>query len=190
MAYLSQQQLEALHFCSLGRDVQISERASLYNCEYMEMGDHVRIDDFCVVSGHLKFGRNIHIAPQCLIAGGDPGIIFEDFSGLAYQAKVFAQSDDYSGCALTNPTVPSAYKKEKKAPVRLGRHVIVGAGSTIVPGVDVADGCSIGSMALVLSSTQPWGIYAGIPAKRIKDRRKDLLELEARYLAEEDKQSV
>ena len=32
-------------------------------------------------------------------------------------------------------------------------------------------------------STDPWGIYVGIPAKRIKDRKKDILELEKKFLA-------
>jgi acetyltransferase-like isoleucine patch superfamily enzyme len=39
-------------------------------------------------------------------------------------------------------------------------------------------------MSMVTKSTDPWGMYVGIPAKRVKERRKELLELEALYLRE------
>jgi acetyltransferase-like isoleucine patch superfamily enzyme len=42
-------------------------------------------------------------------------------------------------------------------------------------------------MSLVLKSTEPWGIYIGNPAKRLRDRKKDLLELEKEYLKSENK---
>ena len=74
------------------------------------------------------------------------------------------------------------YKAEKKIEVSVRRHVIIGAGSIIFPGVDVAEGCSVGAMSLVHKSTEPWGIYLGNPARRIKDRKKDLLELEKKFL--------
>ena len=35
-----------------------------------------------------------------------------------------------------------------------------------------------GSMSLINRSTEPWGVYAGIPARRLKERKRDLLELE------------
>ena len=153
----------------------------------MSLGDLVRIDDFCVVSGPLTLGRNVHIAPGCLVAGGEPGIQMEDFSGLAYHVQIFSQSDDYSGHTLTNPTVPANYKFESKAPVHLGRHVIVGAGSVVTPGVVIADGGAIGTMSLVNRSTEPWSIYAGVPARRVKERSRDLLTLEAQYIAESER---
>ncbi|MDP3928876.1 MAG: acyltransferase, partial [Bacteroidota bacterium] len=38
--------------------------------------------------------------------------------------------------------------------------------------------------SLVTRSTDPWGIYAGNPAKRMRDRRRDLLKLEAEFMKE------
>ncbi len=184
MAYLSQQALNEMGFAFLGRDVKISDKASIYNADQIRIGDHSRIDDFCVVSGRVEIGRNVHIAPLCLIAGGKPGITFADFSGLAYGVKVFAQSDDYSGATMTNPTVPGHYKSEYFAAVHLGRHAIVGTGSVICPGVELGEGTAIGAMALVMTSTDPWTIHAGVPARKIRDRKSDLLKLERAYLAE------
>lgn len=182
MAYLSRDSIEKMGFKHLGQNVKISDRASIYNADQIEIGDYSRIDDFCVVSGNVRIGRFSHITPMCLVAGGEPGIYMDDFSTLAYGVKVFSQSDDYSGETLTNSLVDRKFKNEKFARVTLRRHVIIGAGSIVFPGVTIAEGCSVGAMTLVNRSTEPWGIYVGNPAKRIKERKRDLLELEAKFL--------
>jgi acetyltransferase-like isoleucine patch superfamily enzyme len=182
MAYLSQTALDAMGFAALGRNVRISDRAAIHGASEIRIGDHSRIDDFCVISGRVDIGRNVHIAPFCLVAGGTPGVVLEDFSGLAYRVSVFAQSDDYSGATLTNPTVPVRYKREIRAAVRIGRHVIVGAGTIVCPGVHLSEGTSVGAASLVLKSSTPWTILAGVPTRVLKERRRDLLALEADYL--------
>lgn len=187
MAYYTEDQLKLLGFKHIGNNVKISDKASIYNCDQIEIGDNSRIDDFCVVSGKIKIGRNVHIAPFCLVAGGEKGIIFEDFSGLAYQVQVFTQSDDYSGRTLTNPTIPDEYKKESKKEIIIGKHSIVGAGSIIMPGVILSEGTSVGALSLVRKKTEEWSVYLGNPAKKIMSRKKDLLELEKQYLENEGK---
>ena len=182
MPYMSRSQLEGLGFASIGRDVKISDRASIYGAEEMSIGDYSRIDDFCVVSGKVFIGRNVYIGPFGLIAGGIPGIVFEDFSTLAYGVQVFTQSDDYSGMTLTNPTVPRRFKSEIMKPIRICRHSIIGAGTIITPGVTLAEGTSVGTASMLLTSTEPWSIYVGSPAKKLKDRKRDLLLLEKAYL--------
>ncbi|MCF4009278.1 acyltransferase [Rheinheimera sp. UJ63] len=182
MAYLSEEQLTKMGFKSLGKGVKISEGASIYNADLIEIGDFSRIDDFCVVSGNVKIGRNVHITPHCLLAGGIPGLLIEDFATLAYGVKVFTQSDDYSGATMTNSTVPKQYKNELMLPVYIGRHSIIGAGAIIMPGVNIAEGNSVGANSLVLKSTDSWSIYVGSPAKKIKERKKDLLKLEKKFL--------
>jgi acetyltransferase-like isoleucine patch superfamily enzyme len=182
VAYLTKEKLEQMGFKRLGKNVKISDKASIYNADQIEIGDNSRVDDFCVLSGKIVLGRFVHIAPHCLLAGGELGVLMDEFSGLAYYVQVFSQSDDYSGRSLTNPTVPDQFKRETKKQVLIGRHVIIGAGSIVFPGASLAEGCSVGAMTLVTKSTEPWGIYAGNPAKRIKDRKKDLLKLEAEFL--------
>jgi len=162
--------------------VKVSDKASIYNPETIELGDNSRIDDFCVVSGKVSIGKYCHITPMCLVAGGSPGITLSDFCTLAYGVKIFAQSDDYSGSTMVNSLVPTRFKNEYLAEVQLEKQVIIGAGSIIFPGVIIREGCSIGAMTLVNKSTQPWGIYAGNPARRIKDRKQDLLKLESQFL--------
>lgn len=184
MAYLNREQLIRLGLKRIGLHVKISDKASIYDCGHIEIGDYSRIDDFCVISGKVKIGRYCHITPMCLVAGGAPGITFSDFTTIAYGVKIFAQSDDYSGGSLTNSLIPKKYKNEIFEPVVLGRQVIVGSNSIVMPGVHIGEGCSVGAMSLVNKSTDPWGIYFGVPAKRMKERKKNILELEKQFLTE------
>jgi galactoside O-acetyltransferase len=172
MAYLSENEMNSMGFASLGQNVRISSRAALYEPEKIRLGDNARIDDFCVVSGRVELGRNAHVAALA------------DFATLAYGCHIFAQSDDYSGRTMTNPTVPDQYKTEIYAPVHVGRHAIIGTQGIVFPGADVAEGCAIGAGSVVTQPTEPWGIYVGNPARRMKDRSRALLTLEARYLEE------
>lgn len=184
MGYLTEYQLESLNLKKLGKNVKISDKASIYNADQIEIGNNSRIDDFCVLSGRISIGAYTHIAPLCLLAGGEKGIMIGDFSGVSYGAKIFSQSDDYSGQFMASPLIPAKYKNETKTQVIVERHVLIGAGAIIFPGVHIMEGCSIGAMALVTKNTKPWGIYVGTPAKRIRDKEKNILILEKQFLDE------
>lgn len=184
MAYLNSIQLADIGFKKLGKNVKISDKAAIYNPELIEIGDSSRVDDFCILSGRVVIGSYCHVTPMCLLAGGEPGIVLADFCTLAYGVKIFSQSDDYSGTSMVNSLIPKKYKLETFAPVVLEKQVIIGAGSMVLPGVIIAEGCSVGAMSLVTKSTNAWGVYCGIPAKRFKERSKALLELEYVFLKE------
>ncbi len=182
MAYLTDKQLKAIGFKHLGKNVQISDKASIYNTNEIILHDHCRIDDFCLLSGKISIGSYVHITPYCLLAGGIPGITLEDFTTLAYGVYIFTQSDDYSGETMVNSLVPAEYKREIKQPVIIQSHSIIGARSTVFPGVKLSQGTSVGAMSLVLKDTNPWGVYAGIPAKRIKDRSMNMLKHHQKFI--------
>ena len=186
MTFLNEEQLSKIPFKFLGRNVKISAKAAIYNPELIEINNNSRIDDFCVISGKVTIGKHVHIAVFCNVAGGSEGIIFNDFSGLAYGCHVFTQSDDYSGQTLTNPTIPTKYKSETKKSINIGRHCIIGTGSLIFPGVNLAEGTAIGAASVVRKSTEEWSIYLGNPAKKIKPRSRELLELELQLIQEDD----
>lgn len=179
---LSRAEIEAIGFAAVGEDAQISEWARFYGASRISLGNHVRIDDFCVLSagaGGIRIGNHIHIAVHCSLIGQGE-ILFSDFCNLSSRVAIYSSSDDYSGESLTNPTIPGELKNVAHAPVRLGKHVIVGSGSVILPGVTIAEGVAIGALSLVKRDCLAFGIYAGSPAKRIKERSRALLELETR----------
>jgi 2,3,4,5-tetrahydropyridine-2-carboxylate N-succinyltransferase len=69
MAYYTQEELEKLNFKHIGKNVKISDKASIYNFEQISINDNSRIDDFCVVSGKIKIGKNVHISGGVGIGG-------------------------------------------------------------------------------------------------------------------------
>jgi maltose O-acetyltransferase len=56
-----------------------------------------------------------------------------------------------------------------QAPIKVGNGVWIGTRAVILPGVSIADGCVIAAGAVVTRDTEPNGLYAGVPARRIKD---------------------
>lgn len=182
---LSREQIEAMRFAHVGAGVQISDRASFYGADKITIGDNSRIDDFCVLSagvGGIHIGQHVHVAVfSSLIGAGQ--ITLADFCNLSSRVSIYSSSDDYSGQHMTNPTVPTAYTGVVHADVMLNRHVIVGCGSVILPGVRLHEGVAIGALSLVAESCEAFGIYAGNPLRRIKARSRDLLLQEAAFMA-------
>ncbi len=176
-SYYSPEELAGLGLGSFGEDVRISRYARLYGAAHMHFGSHVRIDDFCLLSGRITLGSYIHIAAGVLLYGGEAGIFFDDYTTASSRCALYAQSDDYSGEHMTNPTVPEAYTGVCSAPVTIGKHVILGTGSTVLPGVSIGEGCAVGAMTLLNRSTEPWGVYYGVPARRQGERKRGLLAL-------------
>jgi len=186
MGMLTPQQIQAMGFAAVGTNVQISDRASFYGLSRISIGSNVRIDDYCVLAagiGGINIGSHVHIAVGSSLIGAGR-ITLDDFSGVSSRVSIYSSSDDYSGASLTNPTVPDEYKQVLHAPVHLGKHVIVGSGSVILPGITLEDGVAVGALSLVTKRCTAFGIYAGNPAKRIRDRKQDLLELEKRLLGD------
>ena len=181
-SYYSEAELTGIGLKKYGSNVQISRKVSIYGAEKISVGDHVRIDDFCVLSGNISLGNYVHIAVCSALFGGSAGIIFHDFSSVSSRCVIYALSDDFSGKHMTNPTIPDEYLGVIDQPVIIEKHVVIGSGTTILPGVIVGEGSAVGSMSLVNKSLEKWGIYAGIPCQYKKTRSKKLLDMEKKLM--------
>jgi dTDP-4-amino-4,6-dideoxy-D-glucose acyltransferase len=184
MAWLTDEQLKKMGFVSIGNNVMLSDKASYYNCQNIRLGNNVRIDDFCVLSagvGGIEIGSYVHIAVYCSIIGAGK-ITIDDFANLSSRVSIYSSSDDYSGAALTNPTVLPEFTNVQHGDVKVGRHVIIGAGSIVLPNAILEEGVAIGALSLVKKDCSSFGVYAGIPVQRISERKRDLLELETKFI--------
>lgn len=186
MSFLSPSELEEMGFAALGPNVLLSRRASVHGAARISIGANTRIDDFCVISageGGIEIGHHVHIATMVSLIG-KARIVISDFAGLSARVSLFSSNDDYSGGALTGPTVPDELRNVTNLPVTIGRHAVVGAGSVILPGADLGDGCTIGALSLIRGKLEGNMIYVGVPAKPLRPRKTDYLALEALLMAD------
>jgi dTDP-4-amino-4,6-dideoxy-D-glucose acyltransferase len=182
MAFLDADGVRALGLAAVGEQVQIDADARIVAPQRTRIGSHTRIDAFCVISAGrdgIAIGDHVHVAAHCFVAG-TARIELDDFCGISGRTSVYSSTDDFSGLHLTGPTVPDELRDVESRPVRVGRHVIVGAGTVILPGVTIADGAAVGAMSLVRKDVAPFTIVAGNPARPIRPRERRLLELEQR----------
>lgn len=184
MAFLTEQQLITMGFSELGSNVLISDKASIYGASRIKIGSNVRIDDFCVLSageGGIEIGSYIHIAVYSSLIGAGK-ITLADFANISSKVAIYSSNDDYSGEYMTNPMVPAEYTNVTHADVTLAKHVIIGSGSVVLPGVTLHEGAAVGSLSMITKDCEAFGVYIGAPAKKIKNRKRELLALEEKFM--------
>lgn len=57
-------------------------------------------------------------------------------------------------------------------PMRLGRYAWVAARASVSPGVNLGEGAILGLASVATKDLEPWSIYAGVPARKMKDRQR------------------
>lgn len=180
-SFYTRDELSQLGLKAYGENVLISRFARLYSPHLMEIGNHVRIDDFCVLSGTIKLGTYIHISAYCALYGKF-GIEIDAFSGLSPRCTVFSATDDFSGEYLIGPMVDEKFTGVKGGKVIFKKYVQLGAGCIVLPDVVLNEGATAGAMSLINRSLDEWIIYKGIPSRKHAERKKNVLECEKQFL--------
>lgn len=159
-----------------GSDVFISGRAEIKRPHLVEIGNHIAIDSGFYCTTAVKMGSYIHIAPQVVVIGGKTGLLqMGNFTNISVGGRIICGSDEFLGEGLiTSPGIPDELRDNLIIkPIIFHDFANVGANVTIFPGVTLAEGSVIGACSLVTKDTEPWTIYAGIPARPIKMRSKE-----------------
>jgi len=180
--YYNSEELKNLGFKKIGENVKIAKNCTIIGLENISIGSNVQIDGgVCLIAntGFLNIGNYVHISNGCYLSCSG-GINMEDFSGLAAKVSIYSATDDYLGNGLTNCTVPDHLRILRSGVVNIGRHCLIGTNAVILPNATLAEGSSVGAMSLILENKKldPWKVYFGIPAKPIKRRKQNVLDLE------------
>lgn len=175
-SFYSEIELAELGLKSYGKNVLISKKCSIYAPEKISVGDNVRIDDFCILSGKITLGSNVHISAYSALYGAE-GIEFKDNSGCSARTTIYSAMDDFSGDFLIGPMHPERTTHVTGGKVTIGEYVQLGAHCLVFPNVTIHDGSVVGALSLVTKDIPEWSIYLGIPAKKLRDRSKGLLKL-------------
>lgn len=179
-SFLTQEEVKKLKLLSVGNDVKISRYAHFYG-EKIKIGNNVRIDDFCILSGNITIGSFVHISAYTVLYGSF-GIEIADFAGLSARCTVYSAIDDFSGAYLVGPLLHSEFRNISGGKVTIGKYSQVGAGCIILPNITIGEGVAIGAMSFINCNIEEWKIAYGIPARIKKDRSKEMLKFESKII--------
>ena len=174
-SFYSENELHSLGLKKIGKNVLISRKCSIYSAENIIIGNNVRIDDFCILSGNITLGSNIHISAYSALYGAN-GIHLDDYTGVSPRCIIFSAMDDFSGDYLIGPIHSQHLTNVNGGLVTMKKFSQLGANSIVFPSITIAEGAVTGSFTLVNKDLDPWTINLGIPVRKIKNRQKGLLQ--------------
>ena len=154
-----------------GKNATIYPLAKIIEPENLSLGDESIIADFCfiyAVGKGIDIGSFCNITEHCIIQAG--GLVrLHNFVGLGPRTTILASSDDYNGEGFIGSKIfGERYRRVTNKDVILEKHVQIGAGSIILPGVVIEEGCQVGAGSLVNKSLPPWTLCYGSPCRPIR----------------------
>ncbi len=168
VGYYNDGELKSLGLKKYGNNVLISKDTRIYNPERTVLGNNIRIDDFCVITGDVQIGNFVHIGAFGLISG-KYGIKIGNFAAISSRVSMYTNNEDYSsGKGISSPTAPEKFQFTEKGSIVLDDHSLVGAHSVLLPSSFLKKGTIIGALSLVKGICDEWTLYAGVPIKKIK----------------------
>lgn len=114
---------------------------------------------------NITIGKNSYINGGYIIATPGAKIVIGDDCLISYEVHIRTSMHNYS-----DRSVKIREQGSKEKDVIIGNDVWIGFGAQIMPGVNIGDGCVIGAGAVVTRDTDPYGVYTGVPARKIKER--------------------
>jgi acetyltransferase-like isoleucine patch superfamily enzyme len=115
--------------------------------------EYVYIGPNCLIYPKTEIGKYSMLANDVSIVGGD-----HNFNKVGVPII-------FSGRGILNKTI-------------IGKDVWIGAYTRIRTGVSIGDGAIIAMGSVVTKDVEPYSIYGGVPAKKIKNRFANLMEIE------------
>lgn len=160
-------------FKNIGKDVNIFQPVAIMRPEMIWLASHIIISEFAYINGGLGVyvGNHVHIAAHTSISGGGY-CVMEDFTGISAGVRLVTGSAMFNGEGLTSPTLPQKYQAVRRSYVILRKHSTLATNVIVHPGVTIGVGTIVASGSVVTKDTEPWSIYRGIPAVKVKERDK------------------
>lgn len=165
-------------FAHLGKGVMISRSSSFHDIDKISIGDLTTIGNNCVITAWKKRGSQVftpslNIGNQVTIGDGCHitcvnGISIGDGCQLG---KLITITDNSHGKTEISELKTKVIERliYSKGKVTIGNNVWIGDKATILPNVEIGDGCIVGANAVVAKSAPPYSVIVGNPAKVIKE---------------------
>ena len=132
---------------------------------YRRFGLDIRSE--LVFAGCYFHTANIHIAPGAIL---NQNVHIENTARVEIGAR--------TGLGLQTTVITSNHELASsqmrlgrwfQEPVMIGSGCWIGARCLILPGTKIGDGCLVAAGSVVRGALEPDGLYAGVPARRVRD---------------------
>lgn len=160
---------------SSNQTLRLGEAPSFYNVDFAE---HVGVGyDSLIVNSTI--GVQSYLGPRCIIAHTD----IAKFCSIAADVSIGTGGHPLGGNVAMHPAFylrrppqwdfvsQDTFDEFKRTAV--GSDVWIGTKAVIRDGVSVGDGAVVGAGAIVTKDLEPYGIYAGNPARLLRFRFSD-----------------
>lgn len=156
---------------SVGEGVRLMPLAKIANAHVVELGDFCRVRDFVFIWGGqgVKIGEYCDIQPHVVVWGGgalDIGPRVSVGPGSVLLTAVYSHEQ---GLRMVDG-LGEGSSKALYGKLTVGSDVYIGANCTLMPDITVGEGAILGAGSFVNKDCEPWGIYAGSPARKIGER--------------------
>mgnify|MGYP003588811200 FL=1 len=111
---------------------------------------------------NISIGHDTIIGDHCFLDGRAP-LKIGNHVGIASQVLIYNDEHDINSDNYGNSF----------GPVEIGDYVFIGPRAIILPGVKIGKGAVVAAGAIVTKDIPEFEIWAGIPAKKINDRKID-----------------
>ena len=147
----------------LGRDVLIfhPDLVNLYGCS---VGDETRIGTFVEIQIGAKIGSRCKISSHTFIC---EGVTIEDEVFIGH--GVMFTNDKYP-MATTADGRPQGADDWQVQHTLVGRRASIGSNATILCGIRIGEGATIGAGAVVTRDVSAGAVVAGVPARVARSR--------------------
>lgn len=156
------------------RGLSLGANCELGPCVLVETGGgQVTIGDDCTLSAgvvlaaygdYIQLARWVYVGPYATIYGHG-GVTIGEGTLIAMHCRILSSSHTIAPQGTFIRSQPDILQ-----PTSIGRDVWLGAGATVLGGVNIGDGCVIGAGAVVTRDLPPGSIAIGVPARVVRQR--------------------
>ena len=140
------------------------------------LDDHIALDPFIYCASNLICRNYVHLSANInIIGGGDSYLYVGNFCGLAAGCNLCPGSSDFfNKNIISSPVLPKTIQSNIIKPIIIHDFVTIGFNTTILSGIEIAEGTVIAANSFVNKDTEPWTFYSGNPIRAVKKMDKTI----------------
>jgi len=147
----------------------LSSKSGVYRLFLKRLGSNAKIyyGSQIVIPWNVEIGDNFLMSRNGLI-GGAGGIKIGDDVMFGPNVTLLSSTHPYDDI-----NIPMVLQNVILKDIKIGDDVWLGANVVVMPGIKIGNGAIVGANSVVTHDVEPYGIYCGAPARKIKSRLKN-----------------